>query len=105
MRILLFMLGSLTITLVATQDASTTSESVQVIAGFADATNTGVPPGVTLRRSESLAINTAGAIIEGLDMQGTVTINANNVTLKNCKVTGGGWAVINITSGKTGVVI
>ena len=44
-------------------------------------------------------------VIEGLNIQGMVTINANDVTLKNCKVTSGSWAVINITSGKTGVVI
>jgi hypothetical protein len=75
------------------------------ISGFPDATTAGVPTGVALTPSGSLTINTPGAVIEGLDIQGMVTINADNVTLKNCKVTAGGWAVINITSGKTGVVI
>jgi hypothetical protein len=60
---------------------------------------------VTLVPSGDLRIDTPGVVIEGLDIQGTVMINANDVTLKNCKVTGASWAVINITSGKTGVVV
>ena len=75
------------------------------IPGFPDATSTGVPTGVALTPSGGLTINTPGLVIEGLNIQGMVTINADNVTLKNCKVTSGSWAVVNITSGSTGVVI
>lgn len=75
------------------------------ISGFPDATSTGVPAGVILTPSGGLVINTPGVVIEGLDIRGMVTINADNVTLKNCKITSGGWAVVNITSGSTGVVI
>ena len=73
--------------------------------GFPDATNTGVPAGVTLTPSGGLTINTPGIVIEGLDIRGMVTINADNVTLKNCTISASSWAVINITSGSTGVVI
>jgi parallel beta-helix repeat protein len=73
--------------------------------GFPDATNTGVPAGVTLTPSGELIINTPGIVIEGLDIRGMVTINADNVTLKNCTISASSWAVINITSGSTGVVI
>jgi parallel beta-helix repeat protein len=75
------------------------------ISGFPDATTTGVPAGVILKPSGDLVINTPGVVIEGLDIRGMVTINADNVTLKNCKITSGAWAVVNITSGSTGVVI
>ena len=75
------------------------------VAGFPDAATTGVPAGVILTPSGGLIINTSGVVIEGLDIQGMVTINADNVTLKNCKITSGSWAVVNITSGSTGVVI
>src|SRR5262245_20063920 len=73
--------------------------------GFPDATNTGVPAGVTLTSSGGLVINTPGVVIEGLDIRGTVTVSADNVTLKNCKISSSSWAVINITSGTTGVTI
>jgi large repetitive protein len=71
--------------------------------GFPDATDTGVQPGVTLTPyNGNLIINTPGVTIENLDIHGYVIINADNVTLKNCKVTtndfwgisvgGGGWS-------------
>ena len=76
------------------------------ILGFPDATNTGVPAGVTLTPYYgNLVINTPGAVIEGLDIQGNVTIAADNVTLKDCKVTSSAFSVVSISSGVTGVVI
>jgi hypothetical protein len=63
---------------------------------FPDATTTGVPCGMTLSPSGSLTINTPGAVIEGLDIRGSVTILADNVTLMNCKITSDDWAVINV---------
>ena len=75
-------------------------------AGFPDATNTGVPTGVALTPYYgNLVINTPGAVIEGLDIQGNVIITADNVTLKNCKVTSSAFSVVGINSGVTGVVI
>ena len=73
--------------------------------GFPAATSTGVPARVILTPSGGLVINTPGVVIEGLDIRGMVTINADNVTLKNSTVSGASWAVINITSGVTGTVI
>jgi hypothetical protein len=56
--------------------------------GYPDATNTGVPAGATLSPYVgNLVINTPGAVISGLDIQGTVTIDAPGVTLENCRVT------------------
>ena len=109
MRAWFVILASLASALVATQfvksRAETKGSNLTLTTGFPDARNTGVPAMVTLVRSAGLTINTPGAVIEGLDIQGMVTINANDVTLKNCRVTADSWAVINVTSGKTGVVI
>lgn len=72
---------------------------------YPDATNTGVASGVTLTtHNGDLVINTPGAVISGLDIKGTVYINAPNVTLENCKVTSTDYSVINI-SGVTGTII
>ncbi|MGC1465856.1 MAG: Ig-like domain-containing protein [Pseudolabrys sp.] len=73
--------------------------------GFPDATNTGVPAGVVLKASGSLVINTPGTVIEGLDITGSVTINAANVTLLNCKITSGDYDVVLVKPGITGAVV
>lgn len=57
--------------------------------GYPDATNTGVPIGVSLKASGSLNITQAGAVIEGMDVQGCIDVNAPNVMIKNSKVTCG----------------
>ena len=73
--------------------------------GFPDASNTGVSAGVVLKQSGSIVINTPGAVISGLDIKGTVTINAPNVTLINCKITGGGSSTVKVGTGVTGVTV
>jgi Right handed beta helix region len=71
--------------------------------GFPDATNTGVPPGVTLTRSGSITIDTAGAVVSGLDITGQVVISAQNVTLRNCKVRATTFVGVYVTG--TGAMI
>ncbi|MEH2475595.1 hypothetical protein V1281_003230 [Nitrobacteraceae bacterium AZCC 2161] len=73
--------------------------------GWPDATNTGLPPGVTLTPSGNLVITQAGTVISGLNITGTVTIEAPNVTLENCKITSGGFFLVNIKQGVTGAVV
>jgi hypothetical protein len=73
--------------------------------GWPDATNTGVPAGVTLTPSGALVINTPGAVIQGLNITGNVIINAPNVTLLNCKITSGANYVVEISKGIAGTVI
>ena len=76
------------------------------MSGFPNATNTGVPAGVTLTPYYGdLVINTPGAVIEGLDIHGQVTINASNVTLKNCKVTDSGYWVVRVMPDASGVIV
>ena len=106
-RLLAFASVALVICL-AIQTRSSSAERDAKAAGasaFPDATNTGVPAGVALKASRGLVINTPGAVIEGLDIKGSVIINAPNVTLKNCKVTDGGYDVVHVKPGITGAVV
>jgi hypothetical protein len=75
------------------------------LSSFPNAANTGVPAGVVLKPSGNLVITTPGAVVEGLDIKGSVVIDAPNVTLKNCKVTDPGYAVVLIKAGITGTTI
>ncbi|MCA1413392.1 right-handed parallel beta-helix repeat-containing protein [Bradyrhizobium sp. NBAIM20] len=52
-----------------------------------------------------LVIDTAGAVISGLDIHGSVFINAPNVTLENCKVTTNAFYAVRVAPGVTGAVI
>ena len=47
----------------------------------------GVPSGTTLTPSGSITVTTAGAVIDGKDVTGDITVSANNVTIKNTRVT------------------
>jgi hypothetical protein len=73
--------------------------------GFPDATTTGVPSGTVLKPSGDLVLNKPGVLIEGLDIKGSVVINADNVTLKNCKISDDGFDVVLIKPGVTGAVV
>jgi hypothetical protein len=57
--------------------------------GFPDpaAGNVGVPAGTTLTASGSLTITTAGTVIDGRNITGGVTVSANNVTIRNSRIT------------------
>jgi hypothetical protein len=73
---------------------------------YPDATSTGVPPGVILNPyNGDVTINTPGTVISGLKITGTVYINADNVTIKDCSITSSGYNVVNINSGVSGAVV
>ena len=73
--------------------------------GFPTAANTGVPTGTVLTASGSLTINTAGTVIDSLNISGTVTINANNVTVRRSLIRGSDYSIINIGASVTGTLI
>jgi Ca2+-binding RTX toxin-like protein len=75
------------------------------MARWPDATNTGVPDGVTLLPSGDVVVTKAGTVISGLDIKGTVYINADNVTLENSKVTSSNYWAVKIQAGAKGVVV
>jgi hypothetical protein len=69
------------------------------------AANTGwQPTGVTLTASGSISITTQGTVVESKDVSGTITIQANNVTIKRCRVRSSSYYPIHVVSG-TGITI
>ena len=60
--------------------------------GFPDPAyrNVGVPAGTTLSPSGSITVSTDGTVINGLDVSGTISVNARNVTIQNTRVTAAG---------------
>lgn len=75
------------------------------MASWPDSTNTGVPDGVTLLPSGSIVVTKPGTVISGLNITGTVYIDADNVTIQNCKITAAAFAVVQIKASATGVVV
>jgi Ca2+-binding RTX toxin-like protein len=74
--------------------------------GFPDAQSTGVRAGVTLRQVGDMTVTTPGAVISGLEIHGTLRIEADNVTIRDCKIVDeGGWHGILIPDGNTGAVV
>jgi hypothetical protein len=82
------------------------SATLFVTSGFPDATNTGVPAGVTLKSATSNTISAPGTY-SGLSFDSTVSIEASNVTLENCKITAsaGDYFSIGIRGKLSNVVI
>ena len=68
-------------------------------------TATGVPNGVTLTASGDDYVTTAGAVINALDVKGTIWVMAPNVTIQNCKITSTDWTSIWIKPGITGTTV
>lgn len=79
-----------------------------ILPGYPDASTTGVPAGVTLTpHNGDLVIDTPGAVISGLNITGTVYVNAPNVTIENCRIdANGGYFCINAsTSNSAGLKV
>jgi hypothetical protein len=57
------------------------------VCGYPDASNTGVPKGVKLKPSGSIEVTEQGAVVSGLEVTGTIEVDANDVTIENTKVT------------------
>ncbi|MFZ1301225.1 MAG: hypothetical protein WAQ27_01430 [Candidatus Microsaccharimonas sp.] len=55
--------------------------------GYPDTTNTGVLPGVTRTSSGSVTISTNGAVFENKNVTGQIVVTANNVTIRNVRIT------------------
>ena len=68
----------------------------------------GVPASAKLTASGSITVSTA-MVVQNLDVTGTITISASNVTIQNVRLTvdakGSGVAGISIESGVTGTTI
>jgi hypothetical protein len=78
--------------------------------GVPGADTTGVPAGVALRVHDGdIVVTTAGTVLDGLDIRGTVSVRANDVTIRNSIVRGkplsGPTGMISNTRGHTGLKI
>lgn len=72
--------------------------------GWPDATNTGVPPGTSLTASGSLVVTEDQRVIERLDVAGSITVRANQVTIRLNRITSDGTA-IELEDGFVGLVV
>ena len=78
--------------------------------GFPNASNTGIA-GVGLTEQDltdytgTLTITTNGTVIEQKHIDGEILIQANNVTIRKCLITGGNWYQIRAYFGYTGTLI
>ncbi|WP_394829682.1 hypothetical protein [Pendulispora albinea] len=76
------------------RDAST-PDSEAPRAGYPNSTNTGIPPGTTLTRKSSSSCNwmiTAdGTVVDSVDLDGCIDIEANDVTIKNSHLRSNTW--------------
>ncbi|MEV6596527.1 hypothetical protein AB0M36_06605 [Actinoplanes sp. NPDC051346] len=73
------------------------SSAPRARAGFPNAGTTGVPAGVTLKAATttSLRIRKAGTVIDRADIRGEISVEANNVTIKNSRVVNAGnWGIV-----------
>jgi len=71
--------------------------------GFPDSTNTGVPGGITLTPTGAINATTNGQVIDGMNVNGNITVSAPNVTIRNTIVHG---EIGNYASGSaTGLLV
>lgn len=72
----------------ATEDRRTASDDLHGAPEWMpDASNTGVPDGVTLEpHAGTLTVTTDGTVIDGLDIDGCLLIKADNVTIRNTRI-------------------
>jgi hypothetical protein len=77
--------------------------STPSLCGYPDATNTGVRPGTGLTASGSRTLSSRGQVLAGVDLAGTVTVAADDVTIRNSRLHlakgGSGTAVIKLDRG------
>lgn len=75
-------------------------------AGFPNADTTGVRPGVALTNSDSIVVDKAGTVIERLRVKGRIVVEADDVTIRDTLVEGGGTHYpIRIARGVKNVLI
>ncbi|WP_172123509.1 MULTISPECIES: M10 family metallopeptidase C-terminal domain-containing protein [unclassified Devosia] len=63
----------------------------RTLQGFPDADSTGVRSGVNLKQVGGFTVTEDNAVISGLDIRGTLTIEAKNVTIVDCRIVGNSY--------------
>jgi hypothetical protein len=71
--------------------------------GWPSTADTGVPAGTSLRKTGPITVRTNGAVIEGVDAITEINVDADNVTIRDSRLTGNGeWGIIQ-RQGHTGL--
>jgi hypothetical protein len=73
--------------------------------GYPDETNTGVQAGTAMTNSGSITVTVPGTVISGKNITGQIVINANNVTIRNTKITSGDYYPIRYNAPYTGLLV
>jgi Right handed beta helix region len=73
--------------------------------GFPDSSTTGVKPGVNLAPSGSITVTEPGKVLENLHITGTVTIEADNVTIRNTLIDNTSTYPIRHTNGNKNLLV
>jgi hypothetical protein len=89
----------------ATPPRATTPATTSGAPGFPSAANTGVPKGKKLKQSPSLRIRKAGTVIDGYDIRGEVSVEADNVRIVNTRIVNSGDYAIIQRPGHGGLVV
>jgi hypothetical protein len=68
--------------------------------------NTGVPKGVQLRKSGPIKVTRNGTVIDGVEVTGYITVEADDVTIRNTRVRGtkGWWGILQ-REGRSGLKV
>lgn len=89
-----------------TSSPSPSAEELEVEEiSFPDASTTGVPEGVELEERGPLVVTEDGAVVDGLDIRGTVRVAADDVTIRNSRIRGDGRYAIEVESGYDGLLV
>jgi hypothetical protein len=73
---------------------------------FPDASNTGVPSGTNLQKSGSIKVTRDGAVVDGKDVSGQITVAADNVTIRRSRVrTNGAKYAIRVEPDTRGTLV
>ncbi len=70
-----------------------------------DHTNTGVPRGVHLTSSGSVVVDDDGAVVSALDVHGTIHVRADDVTIRDSRVTSSDYWPILLEPDHHGLVV
>lgn len=81
-----------------TAPTPTPTAPTPVPTAWPDASNTGVQDGVALTNRGSLIVNTAGAVIENLNIAGSLEIRAANVTVRNVRVRNNDFYTVRVAA-------
>lgn len=88
----------------AAAPATTEAPAVPVSRSFPTADTTGVPGGTSLTPSESITVTEDGKVIDGLEIEGMVTIAAPNVTIRNSRIMTDSVMGVKVESGGSVVI-